>query len=50
MRLLWVFGVWLGIGLGLFAGGAVATLVLRAATGTPFELMTSAGYAPGPCL
>jgi hypothetical protein len=28
MRALWVFGAWLGIGLGLFAGGTAATLLV----------------------
>jgi hypothetical protein len=28
MRALWVFGAWLGIGLGLFAGGIAATLLV----------------------
>ena len=41
IRLLWIFGVWLGIGLGLFAGGIVATLLLIG-----FGVGTSTGLYP----
>jgi hypothetical protein len=44
MRLLWICGVWLGIGLGLFAGGALATFLFHGLSSAQFALAWGAGW------